>query len=53
MSASNAGRIWDLRCEVRERLVEYLQQTHPDALPRVRVSDGPPPASRAASAPLA
>ena len=38
MSASNASQAWDLRCEVRERLVDYLQRTHPDVLPRLRVA---------------
>ena len=37
MSASNAGQAWDLRCEVREKLVDYLHRTHPDVLPRLRV----------------
>ncbi len=36
VSASDAGRVWDLRCVVREKLVTWLQQQHPDALPRVR-----------------
>jgi len=29
--------VFDLRCEVREALVGYLQRRHPDALPRIRV----------------
>ncbi|HVO09499.1 MAG TPA: mechanosensitive ion channel domain-containing protein [Vicinamibacteria bacterium] len=37
-SARDADRAWDLRCEVRERLIAYLQQQHPEALPRVRAS---------------
>jgi hypothetical protein len=28
--------VWDLRCEVREKLVAYLRDEHPDALPVVR-----------------
>jgi small-conductance mechanosensitive channel len=36
MSARNAGRAFDLRCEVREQLVEFLQKHHPEALPRQR-----------------
>jgi small-conductance mechanosensitive channel len=36
MSARNAGRAFDLRCEVREHLVEFLQKHHPEALPRQR-----------------
>lgn len=36
MSASDAGRAWDLRCHVRERLVQYLCDSHPLHLPRIR-----------------
>jgi len=36
VSASDASRLWELRCAVREALVEYLQTHHPEALPRVR-----------------
>jgi small-conductance mechanosensitive channel len=35
-SAADAPRAWDLRCLIRERLVDYLVQHHPEALPRVR-----------------
>jgi len=35
-SATDASRAWDLRCEVREKLVAYLQSAHPSALPRMR-----------------
>ena len=34
--AKNSSDQWDLRCEVREKLVAYLQRRHPHALPRVR-----------------
>jgi small-conductance mechanosensitive channel len=36
MDARNAGDAWDLRCRVREGLVRFLQQNHPECLPRVR-----------------
>ena len=36
MSAADAPTCWDLRCEVREKLVAYLQQNHPESLPRMR-----------------
>ena len=32
----NADVGWELRCEVREKLIAYLQQTHPGCLPRLR-----------------
>ena len=36
MSARSAGQTFDLRCEVREKLVDFLQKNHPEALPRQR-----------------
>jgi small-conductance mechanosensitive channel len=37
MSADNSDDQWILRCEVREKLMTWLQQTHPEALPHGRV----------------
>ena len=37
MSAANSPDAWELRCEVRERLISYLQRHHPDSLPRLRL----------------
>ncbi len=37
MSAGNSPDAWELRCEVRERLIGYLQRNHPQSLPRVRI----------------
>jgi small-conductance mechanosensitive channel len=36
MSAADAGRLFDLRCAVREAMVAYLRETCPGALPRER-----------------
>ena len=36
MSASDASNAWSLRCEVRERLIDFIQKNYPDALPKVR-----------------
>lgn len=36
MSAANAPDLWELRCEVREQLIAYVQEHYPGALPRVR-----------------
>lgn len=36
VSARSAPSAWDLRCEVREKLITFLRQHHPDALPRTR-----------------
>lgn len=47
MSARNAPQAWDLRCAIREGLIVYLQQHHPEALPRVRAAiDRPHSANR-------
>jgi small-conductance mechanosensitive channel len=35
-SAADASLAWDLRCEVREKLVQFLQRNYPESLPRVR-----------------
>ena len=36
MSASDASSAWNLRCEVRGKLIEFLQKNCPDGLPKVR-----------------
>jgi small-conductance mechanosensitive channel len=36
VSAGDANTLWDLRCLVRERLVEWLREHQPQALPRIR-----------------
>lgn len=36
VSARNSGRAFDLRCEVREKMIAWLQDAHPHALPRWR-----------------
>jgi small-conductance mechanosensitive channel len=36
MSANSSGAAFDLRCEVREKLIAFLQKEHPGALPRQR-----------------
>jgi len=37
ISASDSGRAWDLRVHVRERWLAWLQENHPESLPRARV----------------
>jgi hypothetical protein len=45
-SAKNAPELWNLRCEIREKLVAYIRDHHPEALPALRMqphtSDGMP-----------
>lgn len=36
VSASTAGRAFDLRCELREKMIGWLQSEHPGALPQRR-----------------
>ena len=36
VSAKDGGSAWDLRCEVREKLVRFLAQNYPETLPRIR-----------------
>ena len=35
-SASSAARAFDRRCEVREKMIAFVQERYPEALPRVR-----------------
>ncbi|CAH0123263.1 MULTISPECIES: mechanosensitive ion channel domain-containing protein [unclassified Microbacterium] len=37
VSSANSGDQWDLRCLVREKVMIWLQQEHPEALPVTRV----------------
>lgn len=62
MSARSSPRAWELRCEVREKILLWLRDSHPEALPRDRgdlrlqpdprdgVRDGPGPLRRPAAA---
>lgn len=36
MSAADASTLWDLRCEIREGMVAFLQARYPEHLPRLR-----------------
>jgi small-conductance mechanosensitive channel len=37
MSAKDSPSAWDLRCLVREKLIEFMQQNFPASLPQVRI----------------
>jgi small-conductance mechanosensitive channel len=43
VSAGDAGRAWDLRCLVRERLIDFVRRQCPQFLPRVRAELEPDP----------
>lgn len=47
VSAADASKAWELRCEVREKLVAYVQRTYPESLPRLRASIDEPAVRRA------
>jgi small-conductance mechanosensitive channel len=38
VSAKDSDDLWTLRCAVREQMMSWLQQEHPEALPRTRVA---------------
>lgn len=35
-TSADASKGWDLRCEIREKLLDYIQREHPCGLPRLR-----------------
>lgn len=37
MSAENASKVWDLRCEVREKLINYIQKHYPQCFPKYHI----------------
>jgi small-conductance mechanosensitive channel len=39
VSGTDPGKTFDLRCEVREGLIEFLRRDYPESLPRVRNVD--------------
>jgi small-conductance mechanosensitive channel len=38
-SASDSSRAWDLRCEIREKLIAFIRDNYPGCLPRQRRED--------------
>lgn len=41
MSSRDSSTSWNLQCDVREKLVAYLRDEHPEALPRLRLDHVP------------
>jgi len=61
MSSPDSSRSWSLQCDVREKLIDFLQRDHPGALPRLRTEvtgeqaqgrAAPGPGQRAQSGPV-
>lgn len=42
-SASDSAKAWDLRCEIREKLIAWMRSDYPEALPRQRAEFLSPP----------
>ena len=40
VSATDASRAWSLRCEIREKLVDFIRNNYPQALPKLRAEVG-------------
>ncbi|MBV9674113.1 MAG: mechanosensitive ion channel [Verrucomicrobia bacterium] len=38
VSAATAVKVWDLRCDLREKLLTFLRTRHADALPKLRAT---------------
>jgi len=45
VSARNSPTAWDLRCQIREQMISWLQAASPEALPRFRAAIGGPAAT--------
>jgi small-conductance mechanosensitive channel len=39
VSATDSGAVWELRNEVREKLIAFLQENYPQSLPRLRIDE--------------
>jgi small-conductance mechanosensitive channel len=52
VSAADSSAAWNLRCEVREKLIQFIQKNYPNSLPKTR-AEITPTDSTAGSPPLA
>ncbi|MGH7967392.1 MAG: mechanosensitive ion channel family protein [Limisphaerales bacterium] len=37
-TAADSGKAWDLRCDLREKIISFIQERHPSGLPRIRAA---------------
>ncbi|MFA6473131.1 MAG: mechanosensitive ion channel domain-containing protein, partial [Candidatus Latescibacterota bacterium] len=37
VSAKNSDDLWDLRCDIREKLIYFIRRNYPDVLPKIRL----------------
>ncbi len=42
-TAKDSSKAWDLRCDIREKLIAFIQKKHPRCLPQVRATLEPNP----------
>ena len=49
MTADNSSEAWDLRCEVREKVIAHIRETQPEALPKFRMEDEQEEAEKSSS----
>ena len=42
-TSADSSKSWDLRCDIREQLIGYIQKHHPNSLPRLRAEVGGDP----------
>jgi len=36
VSSADSGKSWDMRCEMREKIIAWMREDYPEALPRRR-----------------
>ncbi|HEY5084265.1 MAG TPA: hypothetical protein VII48_07090, partial [Rhizomicrobium sp.] len=36
-TAEDSSKSWDLRCDIREKFIAYIQKSHPESLPLLRI----------------
>jgi small-conductance mechanosensitive channel len=39
-TSADSSKSWDLRCDIREKLIAYIQKNHPQSLPQFRAQIG-------------
>jgi small-conductance mechanosensitive channel len=39
-TSSDSSKSWDLRCDIREQLLELIHDKYPDCLPKIRITQG-------------
>ena len=49
-TAADSAKAFDLRCDIREKLIAYIQQNHPQSLPQLRANVDPMPAGQLSKA---